>query len=276
MEVGGAILSPMAQAISLGTASALLLAFIAACVLLTLEELWLRRWLHRAVVASWLESLASKELDARMQQLAAAISGPAPGEPARLESAPAVPTPVENARGSFNGVVDASASLPTRQMLGVLAASLQADLAGAMPSALARWLAAIGSMPIVPSPFAGLVPPDPITPTNEERARRTDSLRQLVQQYADRALDALQARIARATAKARYAVAVALVALVSAFFTGGPRFPRPGPGSVLDRVLELVAQTVLVMGPHVVVWLVAAAFVPILLAPLERLMQRSR
>jgi hypothetical protein len=126
------------------------------------------------------------------------------------------------------------AGLTSRQLMGNLSSSVQAELGNRHPSPFVCWLAALGSMPIQPSPFKDLKPcPEP-RPTTEDdevpgaaRSLKATTLpldntaaREALQAYAERALDSLQVQLLRTRTIFRHTFAAILVAWLVLLLAG--------------------------------------------------------
>ncbi|MDR7334864.1 hypothetical protein [Roseateles asaccharophilus] len=207
-----------ASATLLFAGTALVLALVVAVVLGVLDELLLRRWVHMRALRWWLERIvpsegndsrnAPAELAKRRDELRRAFEVPMMTEPA----SEALPDPREKQEGDprteavFWQLVTPVSGLTSRQLMGILSSSVQAELGNRYPSPFVCWLAALGSMPIKPSPFQAL------KPSNDTAADPDNSAaRGALQAYAERALDGLQVQLLRARTIFRHTFAAVLV-----------------------------------------------------------------
>jgi hypothetical protein len=325
------VLESMALAVALGTGAALLLALVAAGVFLALEELGLRRVTNTMTIWTWLVAqdpalrddapylirLALQirghspnplreqegELKARTDQLQRALGVQAPAATASADPMPRSPQtepPKAEAQRAWLevdvlwDVLGAAVALPARQLLGVLSASIQADASSPSPSRFAVWIAAMGSLPIQPSPFAAVVStptarPSPAdaspaagaSPASAPRLladaepKEQQHLRILMQRCTERALDSLQAQLARGWNFTRYAVSLILVVGISSLLTTNPVAWSASPARSAPPA-AFFWNSAAVFAPNVALWLIAAAYVPVFHGLLERVLLRAR
>jgi hypothetical protein len=245
------------------------------------------------------------ELKARADQLQRALGVQAPAQAATSASASPMPPspqtqpPKAEAQRAWPevdvlwDVLGAAVALPARQLLGVLSASIQADAASPSPSRFAVWIAAMGSLPIQPSPFATVVstPTARGVPANaapvagagaasaprvlaDAEPKEQQHLRILMQRCTERALDSLQAQLARGWNFTRYAVSLMLVIGISSLLTANPVAWSVSPARSAPPSASF--WNVAVFAPNVALWLIAAAYVPVFLGLLERMLLRAR
>lgn len=243
--------------------TALVLALVVAVVLGVLDELLLRRLIHMQAIHQWLARLqprtgersitSRKVVQQRIWELQHALF--------QLEPLGPVTDPRDNdeaTRDVFWALVTPAAGLPPRHLLGLLSASVQAEVGNQQPSPFVCWLAALGSMPIQPSPFAALQAQAPASNDRDNTAARA-----VLQTYCERALDSLQVHVLRMRTMGRHLSAMILVTTLVALLAASGR----AQGAPTLHYPELIVSTLL----YVTLCAVATAFVAMLSGPLERL-----
>lgn len=152
----------------------LMCAIVCSAIVLTLEELGLRQWQNQHGLERWLSTLKPAEDEARSPK-------PDPMDtfgPKRLRQ-----------------VLALSLHLPVRQLVGLLASSLQVESSAGRPDAFVRWFARSGDL----GPLG-----------REEGIRFNDEKGKLLPLHIERALDGLQSQLIRSQTLFRYGVAFAV------------------------------------------------------------------
>jgi len=322
-------LSDTALSACLGAIASSLLAVAAAAVLVALEELALRRLTNYLSIWSWLarqsdalrsqapwvvkllsrssggaEDERSVALQARVTELAVRVAEGSAGTTVPRAAAPlgdGAGTEGPGADGKTAAgphaamvkvlfdVIGAGIALPARQLLGVLSATIQADASQRQPSEFVRWIAAIGSLPVTPSPFAAIplaTPPAPSRSQTDDSEERVEprqpeeatgdvpdgELQVLVQGQADRALDSLQMHLASGWRLARYGAAL----LIVWFLNGALTNSLPPYRGLSHLTPDYAWQLFVGSSPNMAVWFTATALVPVFMALVERLAGRGR
>ena len=171
MEATTELVVALARAATALVVLVLMCAIVCSAIVLTLEELGLRQLQNRHGLERWLSTLK-----------------PPGAKPQSPEPDPMDTSGPERLRQ----VLALSLHLPVRQLVGLLASSLQAESSVGRPDAFVRWFARSGDL------------------GREEGARFDDEQGKLLPLHIERALDGLQSQLIRSQTLFRYGVAFAV------------------------------------------------------------------
>ena len=241
--------------------TALVLAVVVAVVLSVLDELLLRRLFHLWAMRRWLDGVnGDPRVRDRAKELQRAFLPPGVQIDASPYAQSEHPFHKDDIRKTFWDLAKPATGMPSRHLLGFLSASVQAEVSNRRPGPFVCWLAAVGSMPILTSPFSDLEPhlrlPTPTsTATTAQTSMSTqgdshrdsantssiqsdndqDNLaaRSALQTYTERALDSLQVRVLRTRIVAWHFAAATLVGALVTLLASQADSPSRGPAVAL-------------------------------------------